>query len=501
MFKKNKLKIYLIIAFLLFSITVGIIYELENSLTVNHALFNIINPYDPLNPKKKYLTNNFTSDSTNWVEPRSIFPILGYNIPSGTINLEASLRIIENGGINILINGNFGWMPDPLRLVEALSKQTESNLKLLAIIENECKDDFIYCNTNDETNKNISKYLDLFNQEYIYGWYVWDEPGKNRRLCSPFNLEPNDDFEDINRIVKQIRQNHKYNDKLDFINLFPTYWSETKTLNDYEKYLNAFYTSQEYKPRVLCFDHYPFLMGGNSNFRKDYYANLEIIRKKSIEWDIPFWMIILSSGHDNYKNPSFEEIRFQIYSALAYGAKGIGYYLYSKSFEQIGYRSWILENYVDDEQVADSLHGPLYVPIKKLNAEIKKLGGILMNLKSRRIIHTSDFPNNQLNISFGLSHQSNTESIVKDIISFDSLSTQKNFLIGEFSNENLEENYNYLLIVNKDYNQNCDLKILFSESKEIFKFNKNSGKFERIGFNNFINLSILAGDGELVLLR
>lgn len=494
---KKTLIILSILSIILFFL---ILYLLQNSYRFNKFVFNSINPFNPIKTESAFLGYNINYPE-GWTDPRGIFPIAGYNLPDGSNNLVESLKIIEKGGINLLINGNFGWMPDPEKLKKAFKELKNSDLKWLAIIENECKDDFIYCNSNDETNTNINKYLDLFNDDFVYGWYLWDEPGKNRRQCSPFNLIPNDDFEDINTMVKQIRNNSEYNNKLDFINVFPTYWDEIKSLENYQDYLNRFFNSQEIKPKVLCFDHYPFLKIEKGGFRKDFYSNLEIIRLKSIEWGIPFWMIILSSGHDNYISPTFEQIRFQVYSALAYGAKGIGYYLYSRSFEQIGYRSWILENFIDDSNVADSLHGPLFVPIKKLNAEIKKLGGILMNLTSRRIIHTSDFPNNQLNISIGLTYRSNTESLVKDVLSFDSLTIQKNLLIGEFSNENLEENSNYLLIVNKDYNQNCDVKILFSEGKEIFKFNKNSGKFELIGFNNFINLNILAGDGELVLLR
>lgn len=57
------------------------------------------------------------------------------------------------------------------------------------------------------------------------------------------------------------------------------------------------------------------------------------------------------------------------------------------------------------------------------------------------------------------------------------------------------------LILNKDFNQNHNFKILFSEVYKIFKFNKNLGKFEKIDIKNFINLNLLAGDGKLLLLR
>ena len=39
-------------------------------------------------------------------------------------------------------------------------------------------------------------------KDYVYGWYLWDEPGRNRKPCTPFNLVPNDDNADINTIGK-----------------------------------------------------------------------------------------------------------------------------------------------------------------------------------------------------------------------------------------------------------------------------------------------------------
>ena len=118
----------------------------------------------------------------------------------------------------------------------------------------------------------------------------------------------------------------------------------------------------------------------------------------------------------DYKNPTFEEISFQVYSALAYGAKGIGYYMYSKSWERVGYNSWILEDYVDNPNVADSLHGPLFVPVQKLNENIQTLGKILTNLKSIEVIHTSDYPNKQKEITQSLFKSNQSNSLIKQII-------------------------------------------------------------------------------------
>jgi len=481
---------------------------LNYSSRLNNLIFSkIVNSYDPLlakisQSKVSQITKEKVDTSEYWKDPRDLFPIFAYDVPDKTKDLSASLRIIEKGGINILINGNLSWMPAPYKVKEAFEKLGNSKLKWLAIITNECNDDYITANSNDETNIQIKNYLKAFNDNYVYGWNLWDEPGRNRKSCTPLNLVPNDDNADINRMVKQIRSDSVFNKKLDFVNLFPTYWEGTPDVKAYENYIDAFISSQEFKPRVLCFDHYPLLKREFGGFRKDYYSNLDIIRKKSIEYNIPFWMIIISSEHLSYKKPTFEEIRFQVYSALAYGAKGIGYYLYSKSWEEVGYRSWILENFVDNDTVVDSLHGPFFVPVKRLNEEIQTLGKTLLTLESIEIIHSSDYPNNQKDISQTLFKRNQSNSLIQEILNNGETNADPKILIGVFNKKNSSSSKGkYLLIVNKDVRANSNFTITLNNSYYIFKFAKETGDSSQIENKNTISLQISPGSGELFYIE
>jgi hypothetical protein len=492
--KKRILIIVLILCFF-----IAAYFSLSYSGRVNNFVFsNIVNPYDPLEVKTSQPIKKDSLVDGYWEDPRGLFPIFAYNVPDVTNDLTASLKIIEKGGINIIVNGNLGWMPYPYKVKEAFDRLGKSKLKWLAIIENECKDSFVYNNANNETNFDVKNYLYSFNQNYIYGWKVWDEPGRNRKLCTPFNLVPNDDNADINRLVKQIRSDPALNTKLDFINLYPTYWDGTPDKEAYEKYVDVFFTSQEYKPRVLCFDHYPFLKPESGGFRNDYYLNLEIIRNKSLQYNVPFWMIVLSSGHWGYKDPTFEEISFQVYSALAYGAKGIGYYMYSKSWERVGYTSWILEDNVDNPNVADSLHGPLFVPVQKLNENIQTLGKILINLKTVEVIHTSDYPNNQKEIVQSIFKSNQSNGMIKQITNTAEPNTDPKLLIGVFEEMNSTSSEGkYLLIVNKDASSSSKIIVSLDMMHSIFKFDKKTGEKKFINTNEDISQTISAGCGEL----
>lgn len=476
---------------------------LNYSNSVNNFIFsNVINSYDPLKVKTLLPFKKDSINNNDWEDSRGMFPILAYNMPDKTNDLTASLKILEKGGINIVINSNLAWIDDVRKVKNAFKKLENSDLMWMVQIVNDCEDDFIYQNSNDDTNKNIKKYLREFNDDFVYGWYLWDEPGKNRKACSPLNLIPNDDYVDINTMSKQIQYDSMFNKKLNYVNLFPTYWEGTPTSKDYENYIDAFINSQEYKPRVLCFDHYPFQKTEFGDFRRDYYLNLEIVRKKSLEYNIPFWMLIFSSEHDKYEKPAFEEISFQVYSALAYGAKGIGYYLYSKGWEQFGYKSWILEDYVDNLNVADSLHGKLFVPVQKLNENIQSLGKILANLKSVEVIHTSDYPNKQKEITQSLFRSNQDNSPIKQITNNYDSNIDPKLLIGVFEEmNNTSSDGKYLMIVNKDVKGNANFTLALTRVYDIYKINKESGEKEFKILDNKIELNVKPGVGELLFIE
>jgi hypothetical protein len=213
-------------------------------------------------------------------------------------------------------------------------------------------------------------------------------------------------------------------------------------------------------------------------------------------------MIVLSSGHWGYKNPTFEEISFQVYSALAYGAKGIGYYLYSKSWERAGYTSWILEDNVDNPNVADSLHGPLFVPVQKLNKNIQTLGKILTKLKSVEVIHTSDYPNKQKEITQSLFKSNQTNSFIKQITNNAESNTDPKLLIGVFEEiNNPSSEGKYLMIVNKDVTSSSKIIVSLNKMHSIFKFNKETGEKKFINTNENISQTISPGSGELFYIE
>ena len=110
---------------------------------------------------------------------------------------------------------------------------------------------------------------------------------------------------------------------------------------DMSKYLSIFYDAVY--PGVLSYDYYPLLYNSSTKSIEvndsDFYYNLQLFARLSKEKGIPFWTFCESSnvryckiGDKNYKErpvATENHLRYEAFSALAFGAQGINYWRYS----------------------------------------------------------------------------------------------------------------------------------------------------------------------------
>jgi hypothetical protein len=183
----------------------------------------------------------------------------------------------------------------------------------------------------------------------LYGYYVQDEPNA---VWFPALGEINAEF---------LKRDPRH---LPYINLFPTYASvEQLGTPTYADHLDRFLRTV--RPLVLSYDHYCLLQGDQD--RADYFENLELIREAGLRYGVPPWNIILSTPHLGYRDPTPAEMRWQVYTSLAYGMKGLMYFTY-----------WG-DGAIVDAQGQPTAH---YAPIQQWNAEVQVLGRILLRLES-----------------------------------------------------------------------------------------------------------------------
>jgi hypothetical protein len=257
-----------------------------------------------------------------------------------------------------------------------------------------------------------------------------------------------------------------------YVNLLPDYAPDnqlgTKT---YQEYIDKFV--QVFQPQFLSYDYYPFLSTG---FKDTYYQNLEVICETAIKTGIPFWVFTMSCQiYPSFPQPKESWIRLQLYSDLAYGAKGLQYFTYALPHSNT-------ENF--QTAILDSNGKPtyLYNIAKRVNSEIHFLETSIEQLHSIAVFHTEPLPKG-------------TQPLPED---FYIKNIKGGSMVVGYFKDNTE--CPYLLLVNRDYEKNVNFTISVPSKvkgfMEVSKFNKKeSTVFEPE--KGKIELQFKDGDGRL----
>ncbi len=216
----------------------------------------------------------------------------------------------------------------------------------------------------------LEKTLDAIVADYsshpaLAGYFVTDEP--NAKLFPVLGT--------INRYLLE-----KDPKRLPFVNLFPNYANKAQLGNEtYEEHVSQFIATV--KPGLVSWDHYLQMAGNESR----YFKNLDLIRAQCRTAKLPFMQIILSLPHWNYRDPSEADLRWQVYTSLAYGARGIAYFTY-----------WTLPAWKLGDGPAiigpDGKRDAKYELVRRLNGRLKALGPTLMQIESTGVYATDPLP-------------------------------------------------------------------------------------------------------------
>jgi len=258
-----------------------------------------------------------------------------------------------------------------------------------------------------------------------------------------------------------------------YINLYPNYASrEQLGTTNYTEYIDSYL--QIVDPSILSFDHYPILTFG---LRENFFKNLEIIREHALKYNKSFWGFARSLPYANYPVPTEGHLRFQIYSNLIYGAKGIQYFKYWPKERSI----WNFPYAIVTPEGEKSI---VYYIVQKINAEILYMGQLFLDLKSTSVFHSEPVP-------IGCTK-------IPDKFVF-SVESAKPVCIGTFEDSNSEQ---YFMILNRDYEHFSKVNIKFNQKiKKIYEIAKSKKYQNYILYdkNNIQNIEfeLLPGDGRL----
>ncbi len=199
----------------------------------------------------------------------------------------------------------------------------------------------------------------------VYGFYLRDEPSANM-------------FPGLAEVASILRE--RAPGKWAYINLFPNY-AEPWQLGTatYPEYLQKFCAAC--RPIILSYDHYAFMEGGGMG--GGYWKNLEQMRAVARSNSLPFWNIVQGMACLSFREPNAADIRFQIYSSLVCGARGIAYFQYMAS--PVGdFRMSAVDQFGNVT--------PTWYFIQNVNLQVAALAPTLLQLTSDDVYHLNTIP-------------------------------------------------------------------------------------------------------------
>lgn len=300
-------------------------------------------------PDIQTLTNNIFPEAYPKIKHTSDFPIVAWGgIPSDNLSVERFVELRESG-----ININLTSFENADQVQQALDLGKETGVKIL-----------IRCPEIRTSPKDIAKRF--MHHAATFGYYVVDEPS-----IAALGPEQN-----IINSIRTIDSTHYC-----YVNLYPDYATNDQLgTSNYTEYIEK--VIQNLSLNLLSFDYYPIING--NYLRNSWYSNLEIIRNKSVTFGIPFWAFALTTSHSIYPIPTIQHIRLEVYSDLAYGAKGIQYYTYwTKNSPNFQYISGPIEK--------DGTRTVVYDIIKQVNSEINVYADIFLSVKVVNVGHYGKF--------------------------------------------------------------------------------------------------------------
>ncbi|HEX5218901.1 MAG TPA: hypothetical protein VFZ59_04990 [Verrucomicrobiae bacterium] len=227
----------------------------------------------------------------------------------------------------------------------------------------------------------------------LEAYYLTDEPGSGA-------------FPALGKLVAYLRERDPAH--FAYINLYPTYANEQqlgvsadaadrakvgyptdfagvntsdKTVLRYREHVKQFI--EIVKPDLISYDHYHFLKGakdGSPTDGKQYFLNLGLIRLAALEAKRPFLNIIQANTIEkHWRLPNGNELRWLVFTTMAYGGRGISYFTYWGPPAYNGL-------YMDGNPM------PLLTNVVALNKEIAAFGPALMEWDSLGAYQTAPLP-------------------------------------------------------------------------------------------------------------
>ncbi len=297
------------------------------------------------------------------------------------------------------------------------------------------------------------------------GYYIQDEP---------YEYE----FPRAAHVYNRFLMNHP--DSMSNVNMFPDSGvpgGSSEHLSYMKKWVTTVGAS---KLQYLSMDTYPFKDDGSIG--SYYFQDLAQLRAAGLSYNLKTASYLQANGdtYAHYRRPNANELRWNVYTNLAYGVKGLYWFTWFQP------EIWDPNNFTTAIMDGNGNKTDLYIPAQTLGGEVKKLGPTLMGLTSRDVYFQGTAP-------------AGTTAVPADY--FWNPTTAFDQIVSHFSNEN---GRSYVMVVNRDYVNSRTLSFnLPSKPSAVTEVSKSTGAEVSTNYSNTtgdISATFLPGEGKLYAL-
>lgn len=309
-------------------------------------------------------------------------------------------------------------------------------------------------------------YIDAFkNNPYVSGWILSDEPA----------------YDTLETLKEQYDAFYKEDPThLVYINLVGIVYKKfTGPFSSYSGYLN--HIQNLFAPALWSYDYYPITVrsGKLDVDYNQFYSSLEDMSSIAKKTSRPFWGFCESMAYktSSYSRPAPTEayLRFEAFSALAYGAQGIVYWAYSlrKAYGGETYQSALVD--------LEGKKSKAWYAAQKVNQEIKKFNDVFYQSEVKGVWHLGD------NLYKGTKRLSGPVGPVKMI-----RAGKAGVVVSQIENHGK----NYIVIVSRDVLKNQKINIELNPNRNVV--NLTGKNLEQYSWRKDITLTLEKG-GYIIL--